>query len=704
MTIEQNTFTLKDILTTSELATRPKRVPDYKAESYALAALAEVMTTSPDKIFQKLADIAMDLCNAGSAGVSISEEEKEKDIFRWRATSGEYQKYLGGTMPRNNSPCGVVVDRNSAQLMTDMVKYYPYVSALEAPPTEVLLVPFHLNSLPVGTVWVVAHSYERKFDLEDLRIIQSLTRFASLAVQNMAKESHLQTALQAGHMGTWSFDTEAQSLTCSEICNANYGVSKEEKLTFEKVVSFIHADDLHIFYSTLDKAIETGTEFEMQYRVIWPDTSVHWIYVRGNGTFRVAGKTKILSGVSTDITSRVLLESGAKEARETAEAANLAKSEFLANMSHEIRTPMNAIMGLTSLLSMSQPLTDKQRQFIATLKNSSDSLLALINDLLDISKIEAGSIELEEVPFSITQMIADVTGMLAVPVKQKGLSFTADDSAVKNRSFIGDPARLRQIVLNLCSNAIKFTTNGGIYMTVTTQSLNDGREMIGITVKDTGIGIAPENLDKIFQKFTQADTSINRKYGGTGLGLTISKNLAEAMGGTLTAKSEFGTGSEFTACLPLHPVAGTNVENSKKGPQMPIENGINQQNNIRVLLVEDYEPNIIVARAMLETYGYTVDVVNNGKKAVDCAKAGHYAAILMDVQMHGMNGLEATSLIRQHENQNNLPRLPIIAMTAHALAGDREICLKAGMDDYISKPFSGVEMNTVIKRFIVSNN
>ncbi|MES2208019.1 MAG: ATP-binding protein [Pseudomonadota bacterium] len=681
--------TLEDIITTSELYQRSAHIPDYKAESHAFAAMAEALTESPDKIFQKLADVALRLCNAGSSGISISETENGTDIFRWRATAGKYKQYLGGTMPRYFSPCGIVVDRNAPQLMTNMVRYYEYVSQLEAPPIEVLLVPFYLNEMPIGTVWVVAHDHERKFDLEDLRIVQSLTRFASLAMQNLAKDSRLKTALQAGRMGTWEFDTDKQTLTCSETCNTNYGLSPHEELSFQKLQTLIYKDDFDVWYSTINEAITTGNDFEMQYRVLWPDYSIHWIYVRGSCTVSIGGKAKILSGVSTDITNRVLLETTAKEAQEAAEAANLAKSEFLANMSHEIRTPMNAVIGLSNILSRSEGLTSKQRQYIHTLQLSADSLLELINDLLDISKIEARSIELEYIPFSITQILNEVISMMAMRAKEKGLEFKAEGNYEMQRTFMGDPMRVRQIILNLCSNAIKFTQQGGVYINTHFASSDIiGIENVTISITDTGMGIPLDKQEAIFQKFTQADSSINRKFGGTGLGLAITKTLTELMGGKISVDSVADQGSTFKVILPLR-LEHKNALGSLSPNKADITSLSGEQSSEhRILLVEDYAPNVLVAGTYLEMFGYRYDVIDNGHEAVEMAKNGCYLAILMDVQMHGINGFEATKLIRLHEKENGLPRVLIIGMTAHALTGDRERCLVADMDDYFSKPFN----------------
>ena len=405
--------------------------------------------------------------------------------------------------------------------------------------------------------------------------------------------------------------------------------------------------------------------------------------------------------IARDMTAQQEAQENLMAARNAAEAANIAKTEFLANMSHEIRTPMNAIIGLANILGMSQPLTQKQRDFIKTLQMSADSLLSLINDLLDISKIEARSVELEEIPFSMTQIVQEVASMMAVRVREKGLIFTGEGESVKNRMFLGDPTRLRQIILNLCSNAIKFTDKGGVHVSIICYpNATPGVETVCVTVRDTGIGIAADKRETIFQKFVQADSSINRKYGGTGLGLAITKTLADIMGGTIKVDSVAGEGSVFTVCLPLKAASDLDIQGADGSLPKLLESTVEHKVQPHVLLVEDYAPNVLVATTFLEQFGYRVDVANNGMEAVEMTRASQYVAVLMDVQMHGMNGLEATQIIRAYEMQQNTPRLAIIGMTAHALAGDRERCLGAGMDEYIAKPFNPDELEQLLSRMV----
>ncbi len=381
--------------------------------------------------------------------------------------------------------------------------------------------------------------------------------------------------------------------------------------------------------------------------------------------------------------------------QEKAEEASRAKSDFLATMSHEIRTPMNAIVGLSAILASTSPLTHKQKEFIQTLRSSADSMLMLVNDLLDISKIEARAIELEELPFSLKDLMHEIEGMMSLRAREKDLSFAIDTRSVDNLVFVGDPARLRQVLLNLFSNAIKFTEKGGVSADVLKEdSEKPGVARISIVITDTGIGIAEEKIETVFEKFVQADSSISRKYGGTGLGLSITEKLIRAMGGTISVRSTLGEGSVFTVSLPLRLASGEFLTQGRHAAQQE-KTGSNSARHI--LLVEDHEPNILVASTYLEALGYRYDIARNGFEAQEKMKSARYDAVLMDVQMPGMNGFETTQAIRSWERKEHRRHVPIIGVTAHAMAGDRERCLKSGMDEYISKPFNMDDLQTKIE-------
>ena len=409
-------------------------------------------------------------------------------------------------------------------------------------------------------------------------------------------------------------------------------------------------------------------------------------------------KTTIIIERERHAAARRRFEEQLIKARNDAEAANIAKSEFLANMSHEIRTPMNVVIGIADILSQHEQLTETQAELVRTLERSADGLMDLIDDLLDLSRIEAHSIELEQLPFSLSRLLEGVKAMMSPRAGDKGLRFVLQGHAGVPDKFIGDPTRIRQILLNLLSNAIKFTHDGEVTLTVTKSGAPVGEKAeITLAVQDTGIGIEADSLETIFHKFTQADSSINRKYGGTGLGLSITRKLVEVMDGSISVKSDPGHGSTFTVVLPLT-VAPADTTTGLPSPPTAPEATVSKYR--RILMVEDFEPNAIITGRYLRVFGYTFDVARNGHEAVECAKKGDYAVILMDVQMPEMDGFEASRRIRRHEEAEGRPHTPIIAMTAHALVGDRERCLEAGMDDYLSKPFKASELEGKLQQIL----
>ena len=377
-----------------------------------------------------------------------------------------------------------------------------------------------------------------------------------------------------------------------------------------------------------------------------------------------------------------LLESLERHAKE-AEAANQAKGQFLANMSHELRTPMNAILGMidVALPKAASPIV---QDCLQTAKESADLLLTLLNDLLDSAKVESGKLNLESAPFNLRQMLDQTTRVLAVRASEKGLAFYCRISDGAPDFVIGDRVRLQQILLNLGSNAIKFTERGQVELSLHAHP-QDGQVDLEFAVRDTGIGLSSADLERIFQPFAQADASMSRRFGGTGLGLAIAKSLVQLMGGTISVESELGKGStfHFAVRLPL-----TKERPSDFGTSEAILTPAFAQ--LRILLVEDNPANQKLAKYILEDRGHHVEVAGDGQEAIYLTEQNHYDVILMDVQMPGMDGLETTAAIRGREQGEN--RVPIIAMTAHAMKGDRERCLAAGMDGYLPKPINASEM------------
>lgn len=460
-------------------------------------------------------------------------------------------------------------------------------------------------------------------------------------------------------------------------------------------------EDLPLMYEMDKKSLRDMSTFDGQFRMRSRSGEVKWVHCR-SAPRRVSDGSVISDGVITDITASKAVEKELQAAFLKAEAANLAKSEFLANMSHEIRTPMNAVVGISNILLGSSLSEARQKELLQTLKDSADNLLNLINDMLDFSKLEEGMVNFESIPFDLEQIVNKSLSVIKIKAQEKNIPINTRYAKDLPMDLIGDPLRLQQILLNLIGNAIKFTEKGHIDVDISS-SPNKDKDFTRLIIKvsDTGIGIPKEKLGLIFDKFTQADTSTSRKYGGSGLGLAICRALAERMNGSIEASSKKGEGSVFTVNLEIkinHELANQKIQFSN----ITIEEAMNSH-IASILLVEDHYPNVLVATTLLEEFGYNYDVAQNGHEAINKFRSENYDAILMDIQMPGMDGFETCGMIRKMEKERN-DFTPIIAMTAHAMESDRELCLKSGMDDYISKPFRPAELKAKLEQAIAKKS
>jgi signal transduction histidine kinase/ActR/RegA family two-component response regulator len=378
--------------------------------------------------------------------------------------------------------------------------------------------------------------------------------------------------------------------------------------------------------------------------------------------------------------------------REEAERANSAKSDFLAMMSHELRTPMNGVLGMLQLMETTK-MTDEQAEYSALASESTEHLLRVINDILDFSRFERDALELENIPFSLAELLATSVQAFAHDAQQRGLALDLElQPGIERLKVKGDPTRIRQVLVNLIGNALKFTEFGSVRIETLWTPIDAGHIDFTCAVRDSGIGISAQLLELMFDPFQQADNSISRRYGGTGLGLPIARNLAERMGGTLTAESHEGLGSVFTLKIPLQ-----RVHESEAAPEVLSVSDPQHSPDASVLLVEDNPVNRTVVEAMLRSLGLQVSFAGDGAQAVSRVSKEKFALVLMDCRLPVMDGYEATRRIRE---MPGLETLPIIALTANARQGDRDICLQAGMNDYLAKPFKRTDLQRVLQRWL----
>jgi PAS domain S-box-containing protein len=394
-----------------------------------------------------------------------------------------------------------------------------------------------------------------------------------------------------------------------------------------------------------------------------------------------------------DLSARKRYEDEMAIARNAAEAASQAKGEFLANMSHEIRTPLNGVIGMLDL-ARDAGLTADQSELIEMASASANNLLRLISDILDFSKIEAGKLEFDCVEFDLADMLAQLSRSMAIPAHAKGLELVCSIAPDAPRFLLGDPMRLTQVLINLLGNAIKFTAEGNVVLRVAMDAPGgDHQAQLRFSVTDTGIGIAAEKQNSIFDAFSQADASTTRTFGGTGLGLTICSRIVQLMGGNIWVESEAGKGStfHFTTSFEIANGTGPKIEGNGRA----VDHTRRNSRSLRILLAEDNSINQKLATRLLDRLGHRVVLAKNGREAVDALEGGWFDLVLMDVQMPDMDGFTATAAIRAKEKVSKT-HIPIVAMTAHAMTGDRERCFEAGMDDYIAKPINpGVLWETI---------
>jgi PAS domain S-box-containing protein len=611
-------------------------------------------------------------------------EMAEGDDMVYRACSGSLEKSLGLHLKRATSLSGMSVAEGQVLHCSDSETdlRVDREACHKVGARSMICVPLRHKQLPIGVLKVVS-PLPNKFSQRHIGLLQLVANLLSASISQA--ESH-QMLLDSERMFRTLIEGASDGILISKD-----GTSIEANTSLCKMFA----------YSVQDIRGKWALEF------VIPESRAHiqekiqngyskpyeTIGVRKDGStfdIEVLGKTLPINGENIrmttirDISEKKMTERALQESEKQSREASKAKSEFLANMSHEIRTPLNGILGMTGLLS-DTTLDDQQKNYIDIIRNSGDSLLSIVNDILDFSKIEAKKLTIETISFELRPAIEDIKHILNYSAKQKGLVLKTEVDETLPKYVFGDPTRLRQILMNLIGNAIKFTSKGDIQIRAYQKNHYTRFEII-----DSGIGIPDSSIKNMFKAFTQVDSSTTRKFGGTGLGLSICRELVHAMDGEIGVTSQEGTGSTFWFEIPL-----PEDHSSSLKVQVTKATLSASTKKLRVLIAEDNAVNSLIARKMAEKLGHKVTLAGNGKEAIDALNLAPYDVVLMDCQMPEMDGFEATHMIR--ESQTNYRDVCIIAMTAHAMTGDREKCLAIGMNDYVSKPMKIEDLYTVLE-------
>ena len=519
---------------------------------------------------------------------------------------------------------------------------------------------------------------------------QQLSEEREAAVEALERgQQRIELGVRGSAAGFWDWDIAKDELYHSPRLVRLLGGPEEPVIsTSATFAGRLHPDDRTETMDALKAHLSKGESYNRQARFLCEDGSYRWFHIRGLA-HRLHGRAVRMAGSITDITDLV-------EAREQADAANRAKSEFLANMSHEIRTPMNGILGMARVLA-GNDLPDDVRDKLQVITRSGDTLMHLLDDILDLSRIEAGHVALEHTPFSLGTIAERARALYAELAERKGIKLTVSIEDPAGLDRIGDPLRLSQIANNLVANAVKFTETGSVALSFRTEP---GSDRVDMQVRDTGVGMTPEQCSAVFGKFVQADNSTTRRYGGSGLGLAICKGLVEQMQGEIRVESAPGEGTCFTITLPL-PTREKEAVVMPPSPAVPADKAITLDGRpLRVLAAEDNDINQFVLRAYLAQLGIEVDMVGDGRAAVEAFKTDVYDLLLLDIQMPIMNGEDALTAIRQFEREQNRVPKPVIALTANVMSDQVARYTRLGFDGHTEKPIDPAKLEANIRQLV----
>ena len=599
---------------------------------------------------------------------------------------GKPLDHLGLWKELDRAPAGVYrlespIDGITRCYIYQTLKDYPVVIALGIADRDIddSLRTAKANAINQSIIFAAAAIL---FGLLILIILRSNTKVLRTQAQLIESQERLQFATEGAGIGVWDFDPVTHTDYWNEAMCRLYGLPKGNTGPgYDGWRSFLHPDDAERAHRDVTAALAGEKSFDSEFRIVLGDGTIRPVRSCGQVIRDANGQASRMLGISYDLSEIKKIEAELREASEAAQQANRAKSIFLANMSHEVRTPITSVTGIVDLLRQTD-LTDEQRGYVKTLALSIESILTIINDILDFSKIEAGRLDIETVDFNLQALIYSVCQLYQGAGSAKSVIVSPEGLDRLPVGAVGDPMRLRQILHNLISNAIKFTERGTVTIRTAVEPTDGARIILSVDIRDSGIGMSAAQIDRIFDPFSQADASTTRKFGGTGLGLAIVKRLVDLMGGTITVSSTPAVGSCFRVRLPLEalpPNRQVAVRQNDEQPPAPA-----RLLPLRILLAEDNVINQRLIKAMLGKLGHLVSVAANGKEAVAAVADGDYDVVLMDMQMPEMDGVQATAAIRSMAPPQD--RIPIIALTADVMVEHRERYLKAGINDLVAKP------------------
>lgn len=667
-------------------------------------------TSSLEELMTLVCDRAMQICAADGSVVEIVEGNE----LVYQAAGGRMKPYIGTRLNKHTSLSGLSVSKAEV-LSCDDSETDPRVNreaCRKVGARSMVVVPLLHKEQAIGVLKVSslnAHAFKerevnllklmasilsscigRATEMDSKQKILSSLRQSEQHLQKTTKT--LQTMIKASPIGILTLDLNLNVTLWNKSCERMFGWTEKEVLG--KPAPYVPEEKRAESNRMIEKMKKTLEPLDIRIERQRKDGSYIKIHGGAAPLTNDEGETFAYIAMVMDITELAKVEQELK-------AASKAKSEFLANMSHEIRTPINGVIGMTGLL-LDSNLNSEQREFTNSIRYSADTLLTLVNDILDFSKIEAGKLALENIEFEVAHLVGNVERTLLLEATKKNLKFTTTiPEDVAKLVTVGDPTRVGQVLTNLVNNAIKFTKKGQVSITVKKVKSTGRKTTLRFEVTDTGIGIPKDSMPQMFKPFSQADTSTTRKFGGTGLGLSISKHLINMMDGEIGVSSKENEGSTFWFTLSFDVANKKTEPTASESEAIPVSKFKNKA--LRVLIAEDNMINQKIAIRIMEKYGFRAEAVANGREAIEALHAAPYDLILMDCQMPELDGYEATKLIRASKNLNS-SNIPIIAITANAMAGDREKCLQAGMDAYITKPVKAQDLIAVVTQVLESKS